>query len=99
MNGFSGTKNAEVRYSLMGYSQYRKNFTLDPVTGELKPTKPIDFEALVQQDIKTRLTSYPVILQVNLTNPLSSAVQKPCSKFRGILSVPLEFQVDRICHL
>ncbi|BES92052.1 Cadherin domain [Nesidiocoris tenuis] len=60
----NGTKNSEVRYTLIGYSQYKRNFTLDPVTGELKPMKPIDFEALIMPDTKNILGSYPVTLQV-----------------------------------
>ena len=43
-----GTANHEVRYSIVGGDPL-KNFTLDQISGELKPSGPLDFEKLTQQ--------------------------------------------------
>ncbi|XP_030761227.1 cadherin-23-like, partial [Sitophilus oryzae] len=38
----NGTKNSEIEYLLFG--ELHQNFTIDPVTGIIKPKHPIDFE-------------------------------------------------------
>ncbi|XP_014258581.1 cadherin-23-like isoform X2 [Cimex lectularius] len=60
----NGTRNSEIRYSLVGWSHFKENFTLDPMTGELQPKKPLDFEALLRPEKNTLLGSYPLTLQV-----------------------------------
>lgn len=40
----NGTKNSEIVYLLFG--EYKNNFTIDPITGDIKPREPIDFEKL-----------------------------------------------------
>jgi hypothetical protein len=40
----NGTKNSEIEYTLFG--QLGHNFTIDPVSGVVKPQMPVDFEIL-----------------------------------------------------
>lgn len=40
----NGTKNSDVEYSL--YGEFKKNFTIDSMTGLIKPRYPIDFERI-----------------------------------------------------
>lgn len=39
---YTGTKNSEVEYTLFG--EMKDNFTIDSVTGVIRPNKPLDFE-------------------------------------------------------
>lgn len=41
---FTGTKNSEIEYSLLG--DFSRNFTIDPTTGVIRITQPMDFEEL-----------------------------------------------------
>lgn len=41
----NGTKNSEIVYSLVS-SEFSRNFTIDPKRGIIKPTSPMDYEAL-----------------------------------------------------
>lgn len=40
----NGTKNSEIEYQLFG--EYQNNFTIDSISGEIKPKHAIDFEKL-----------------------------------------------------
>ncbi|KAJ8962164.1 hypothetical protein NQ318_018121 [Aromia moschata] len=40
----NGTKNSEIEYVLFG--EHKQNFTIDSVTGDVKPKHPLDFEQL-----------------------------------------------------
>ncbi|KAJ8972931.1 hypothetical protein NQ317_011741 [Molorchus minor] len=40
----NGTKNSEIEYILFG--EHKQNFTIDSITGEVKPKHPLDFERL-----------------------------------------------------
>lgn len=40
----NGTKNSDVEYSL--YGEYKKNFSVDSMTGIIKPRYPVDFEEI-----------------------------------------------------
>lgn len=59
----NGTKNSEVRYSIIGWAELRHNFSLDPITGEMKPRQPLDFEA-ISKDTRHLPSSVPIIIQV-----------------------------------
>lgn len=41
---FLGTKNSEIEYIVFG--EWKQNFTIDSITGVIKPKHPIDFEKL-----------------------------------------------------
>lgn len=41
----NGTRNSEVRYDLVD-GEFRRNFTIDPVTGVIRPKYTMDFEAI-----------------------------------------------------
>ncbi|XP_042243245.1 cadherin-related family member 1-like [Homarus americanus] len=44
----NGTMNHEVRYTILS-GDPRNNFTIHPLTGEIKPSAPLDFEAIDQE--------------------------------------------------
>ncbi|CAH1406526.1 unnamed protein product [Nezara viridula] len=60
----NGTKNSEIRYSIIGWSEMRHNFTIDPKSGELKPVKPLDFEAIPKDSRRQHSSSFPITIQV-----------------------------------
>ncbi|KAG8235451.1 hypothetical protein J437_LFUL011362 [Ladona fulva] len=41
----NGTKNSDIRYSIVAGDAY-SNFTINPITGIVRPSSPIDFESL-----------------------------------------------------
>lgn len=41
----TGTRNSEIVYALLS-SEFSRNFTIDPKRGVIKPTRPLDYEAL-----------------------------------------------------
>ncbi|XP_023311794.1 cadherin-23 [Anoplophora glabripennis] len=50
----NGTKNSEIEYIVFG--EWKQNFTIDSITGVIKPKHPIDFERLngsVSENIRT----------------------------------------------
>lgn len=61
---YIGTKNSEVRYSIIGWAELRSNFTLDPISGELRPKLPLDFETIVK-DNRHASSSIPITIQVS----------------------------------
>lgn len=61
---FQGTRNSEIRYSIIGWSEMRHNFTIDPISGELKPVKPLDFEAIPKDSRHQYSSSFPITIQV-----------------------------------
>lgn len=63
MSSFVGTKNSEVRYSIIGWAELRSNFTIDPVTGELKPRKPLNYES-ISKDNRLLTSSVPINIKV-----------------------------------
>lgn len=66
----SGTANHEVRYVIVGGDPLG-NFTLDETGGSLRPTAPIDFEAILNKDKLFNLTikvSHLTSLLVELFN-------------------------------
>ena len=56
-----GTDNAALRFGLLTSSPYAANFSLDPLSGELRPTAPLDFEQLpVTVDPADRMLEIPI---------------------------------------
>ncbi|XP_071547485.1 cadherin-23 isoform X3 [Panulirus ornatus] len=47
-NDLNGTMNHEVRYTILSGNP-KNNFTIHPLTGEIRPSAPLDFEAIDQE--------------------------------------------------
>lgn len=47
----NGTKNSDVEYSL--YGEFKKNFSVDSMTGIIKPRYPVDFEKIESNGAST----------------------------------------------
>ncbi|KAL1123291.1 hypothetical protein AAG570_002377 [Ranatra chinensis] len=75
----NGTKNSEVRYSIIDWESSGRNFSVDPRTGELRPSGPIDFETLVRRNTRNLMASIPIRIQVKAEDggrpPLSSVMK------------------------
>lgn len=55
----NGTKNSDVEYSL--YGEFKKNFSVDSMTGVIKPRYPLDFEKIENNgDSSTRVINLKV---------------------------------------
>ncbi|XP_073991281.1 cadherin 88C isoform X3 [Rhodnius prolixus] len=62
----NGTRNSEIHYTIIGWTELRSNFTIDPVSGEMRPKAPIDFESLIKtrRDHGSREGSLSIALQL-----------------------------------
>ncbi|GLV38052.1 Cadherin 88C [Carabus blaptoides fortunei] len=70
----NGTKNSQVEYYIVE-GDYKQNFTINPLTGVIVPTKPLDFEQLIEPSIgNVQPLSLSIRARDNGTPSLSTTV-------------------------
>lgn len=60
-NNLIGTRNSRIEYSIVN-GEYKDNFTIDSMTGVIKPMQPMDFEQLAGDNGNVRPIQLTVII-------------------------------------